>query len=37
MWGLVAADRWVVYAGFASLVGAAVMRACHGSVLWLTS
>ena len=29
MWGLVAADRWVIYAGFASLVGAAVMRASH--------
>ncbi|OEL29061.1 ABC transporter B family member 26, chloroplastic [Dichanthelium oligosanthes] len=24
MWGLVAADRWVIYAGFASLVGAAL-------------
>ncbi|KAL6839994.1 hypothetical protein ACP4OV_029804 [Aristida adscensionis] len=24
MWGLVAADRWVVYAGFVSLVGAAL-------------
>ncbi|GJM92117.1 hypothetical protein PR202_ga08548 [Eleusine coracana subsp. coracana] len=24
MWGIVAADRWVVYAGFASLVGAAL-------------
>ncbi|XP_062229351.1 ABC transporter B family member 26, chloroplastic-like [Phragmites australis] len=24
MWGLVAADRWVVYSGFASLVGAAL-------------
>lgn len=31
MWSLVAADRWVIYAGFASLVGAAVMRAIHGS------
>jgi hypothetical protein len=33
MWGIVAADRWVVYAGFVSLVGAAVMRA----VMWLTA
>jgi hypothetical protein len=33
MWSIVAADRWVVYAGFVSLVGAAVMRA----VMWLTS
>jgi ATP-binding cassette subfamily B (MDR/TAP) protein 9 len=31
MWSLVAADRWVIYAGFASLVGAAVMRASDGS------
>lgn len=29
MWGLVAGDRWVIYAGFASLVGAAVTPASH--------
>jgi len=27
MWSLVAGDRWVIYAGFASLVGAAVTLA----------